>query len=254
MSAIVNDTSILAIDIPIARDTIDVNSYLWPLAIQFNFHPISFVDDSWFLSLQNGQLMRELRECKRSQYWASRYLLEQHGLQNSFDFDFYEKPKRLLLLDNTTSVELIRMAGVLLNAQVIRSQLNNRIIKAIRSAIGINVYSFAVKKASFYLREPPSFALDPDSVGGIPWEKESLREEEITRYFDWCGLRLWGAAIGGYHHSSTSRALWKLPYDHQDPVKQGFVLAGDPQRCRLAQRIFLKLIKEIDTSCSPLFD
>jgi len=140
---------------------------LFGLALTFNTFPALYADRSWVdaLARESGVDLTG-QALGRSPFWIrhlSDALLRLNDLDKQFDFDFFDRSKRLALLDGT----VLRRAAAYVDALLIRDSLrrviDGRRLTALREAIGSEAYLFALRWPGEVPLLPASLRLAPES-------------------------------------------------------------------------------------------
>ncbi len=219
--------------------------------IRLNYYPDRYIDASWLADTEHGAAILSLRVSDHLNPHLSRYVLALLQPEQAFDFDFSSQASRLLLLDTAAVQQLLRVTGIVLNASRLHVIIQGKVIRVIKQALGDELYHFARSKARLLLAKPWPYTLAEEAVGVAPWQDktQNLTVSAFELYFDRCGLRVFGAALGQLSTALQKRLLWKLPRSYQAFIEPAFALAQEPQQQAAATRLLLKVVREIG---SPL--
>ncbi|MEM9045810.1 MAG: SctK family type III secretion system sorting platform protein [Pseudomonadota bacterium] len=130
----------------------------------FNFAPVTYVHDSWFESLPQGQVCRHLATKSSGRSSVSQHLLENRGISKKFFYDFKEPRSRLALLETKYLEDLFLYVGALLRNAEFRNELDGKRILTLRKFLGPSVLEYATKRAPF-AGPVPDFHYEPDIDG-----------------------------------------------------------------------------------------
>lgn len=223
------------------------NRLLRTAIIQFNYCPAQYMHASWLKDRTHGHLILTLRNNPRCHRPLSEYILTTITPSQGFDFDFSQLSSRLLLLNSKTLQQLVRITGIVVNAKSIGTIIQGKTIKAIKQALGDDLYTFSQGKARLLLAKPPIYALEPAVVGDKPWVIDKTPTTHAIQYhIDHCGLRIIGAALGTLSPILKERLAWKLPKDYAPWLTQSFSLAEDETQHASATKLLLKLARQVD--------
>ncbi len=117
------------------------------LVRQFNLAPADYVDASWLPAGWPARYADAESLHGRTAAALSRWLLQQHGLADQFDFDFAAREKRLALLDAPALRTLARYLGLAHYAPYLRRVVARETRSTLMQRIGGPGYAFLLNAA-----------------------------------------------------------------------------------------------------------
>lgn len=127
----------------------------------FNFAPVTYVHDSWYENLPQGQICSYLATQPSGRSHVSQHLLENRGVSKRFFNDFKEPRARLALLETRYLEDLFLYVGALLRNTEFRNELDGKRILTLRKFLGPAVLEYATKRAPF-AGPVPHFPYEPE--------------------------------------------------------------------------------------------
>ena len=206
------------------------------LAREFNFAPANYVDPSWLPAewAENFTLLRASLHTRALDV-VSRWLLQQHGLEQDYDFDFSATEKRVALLDRPAFAKLARYLGLCAHARSVRSLVERGAVTALIGKLGREAYDFAVLRATSPAKPAPR--INPSDDGFVT----QLTGEGSRRLF---GL------LNGGSSAVLRRARLKLP---RDAVPTDALPFSDEEQAETRRLVLTHLIPELEPRWVTLF-
>jgi type III secretion protein K len=127
---------------------------------QFNLAPAGYVDASWLPAGWSARYADAESLHGRTAAALSRWLLQQHGLADQFDFDFAAREKRLALLDVPALRTLARYLGLAHYAPYLRRVVAREARSTLMQRIGGPGYAFLLNAALLPTHAGTPTALD----------------------------------------------------------------------------------------------
>ncbi|ABC31801.1 hypothetical protein HCH_05121 [Hahella chejuensis KCTC 2396] len=206
----------------------------------FYRYPADYLDSSWLSEDPHWGAIERLWRRPHSRKVMSDYILQRCGLAKTMDCDFAASYQRLPLLAGDALQRMIMLGGALAYSARIPK-------RAEAVAASTELHRFAVSKAPFLARNAPAFCID---LGIADW----MDQEAVSQGLRSAGLNMLACALNGVPQSVVKRLALKLPHAYSAMCDAAFIRQATPEQIQEAQRLMLKLYREVDPSCSLLFD
>ena len=186
-------------------DRILQNRPLFSLICRFNCQPARYIHRDRLVDAIDPELLAALVHSRRGERWLSTWIADRFELESAGLWDFDDDRRRLALLDFETLTHLAAKVGTVMCQQQIACVVDRDGQRQLRESLGEDLYLFAIKRASFLVKNvPPYFArplgTDPVSqlagsgrlcmaacLAGEPvelWKRFSLKFPEELPSFD----------------------------------------------------------------------
>jgi hypothetical protein len=212
---------------PLVRDC------LYDLQVRFNLFPASYAHFSWIDRVHGfGQ------QCE-SPFWLRRIslsLLRLRELENSFDFDFYNRAKRIALLE----ASVLERAAKLMAGLLMRDRLKHAILRsemeAIEKAIGRETHRFALT----WTGDIPTLS------AALQHPNESFHDQE-----KWTqrAVKLISGLLPESSPGTLTRLMFKFPYEWS---KYPRIVITDEDHEKLIG-LFISIIRKAEPESAWLF-
>lgn len=202
---------------------------------QFNCDPVLYAHPAWLDPLVPLALREPLMKCQRSRTRLSAFLLQRHGLDQDFWYDFEDRRYRFVLLPPKVLQKLARYCGLAFQHRAIAAAVGKAAIAQIKTSIGASGYRFAMKRAPLILGQRNGI--------DVTWNGRGDFHAFVESY---------GAAYFLAHFKTAPRAISGRLAFKFDPAMAGCIegLHTDDNGWPLFKRI---LIHEIDHQWQTLF-
>jgi len=131
-------------------------------ALVLNFHPASYVHESWLGSIPHRRVIELLREEPASAIPVSRHLMDALELDRSYCEDFSTPFARLALMDGNAVARLYFYVGIALRSDELRGQIVGHQVRAVKEVLGAEAYAFGVRTSPL-LGRIPAFPFEPEA-------------------------------------------------------------------------------------------
>ena len=173
--------------------------------IEFNFFPISEMNESWWQSDWLAvPLFRQLTETKAAWPKLSDFLLESYQLKGEIYYDFATREKQAALLSSTDLKALIYLMGLIVESDTIANAIEKETQRAIRQSLGEADYIYALKNKVSMCRPQTGYRTTVD-------DKEEHHFTDFKNRVYQSGLRCLLNLLGDVPQSFIQRILFKLP-------------------------------------------
>ena len=187
-----------------ANIVLEENPTLFRMIYQFNCQVANTIHPDHLEGLVDHGVFECILQSPRGEQALSEWIVEQFALEPDGVWDFESQVARLVLLDSSSLVRLIKLAGIASIHRQIARIVDRDTVSRIKQSLTEELYLFAVKRAGFLLG-PLADALDT----GEP----TIGPEEIDRQAGQVGQQLVSACLTGQPKALMSRLALKLPAD-----------------------------------------
>ncbi|OZG72648.1 hypothetical protein BTA51_14050 [Hahella sp. CCB-MM4] len=209
-------------------------------AHDFYRYPSDYLDISWLQDDPHRGIIESLRDKKVSRKHVSDYILQIYGLSPMMDCTFEHAHQRFCLLISESLQRLVCLAGALVYSAMVPRRAED-------VGLSPDLHRFAVTKAPFLAKKPPEYCIDQPVSD---WSSKKAVEQGICS----AGLNMLACALSDVPPSVYRRLVLKFPQPLGTFCEQAFQKEVPPESVQETRRLILKLYREVDSSCSLLFD
>lgn len=215
------------------------NRPLWGLVHRFNCRLAADVHPAHLADELDGRLLERLRQSARAERQLTEWITLRFELDPRGCWDFEQPRRRFALLPAAQLERLVRLVGIsALHRQLARIVLGPQ-IRRLREALGEADYQFAIKRASFLVRQFPA-ELEPQTLA-----------EDVLAQAAGLGGQVLRGCLAGAPPAVMDRVALKLPPEWD--LRRVAPLAEEAVQSafRLAQRV---LTFEVAPELAPCFN
>ena len=216
------------------------------LALELMLQPATYLHESWYETLPNGELIRRLRNEPAATALVNRQLRDILALDlESPPHEFSGWRARLALLEGPALAQLSLYLGLALRSAALRNELLGARLRRLRETLGNEAFTFALKRTPF-LGAIPDFPFEP-------------QDDDPGIRFSLIGARFSILQVAQLSEALARRMVLKLPRNWAEdisPQSNSDVLdntPGERQDDAHLPPLLRKLIKERLPTWSPLF-
>jgi hypothetical protein len=210
----------------------------WPLVLEFNYRPLSYLHDSWYHDLEYAELIRTLAGQRLARPALSRHLTQVLGVSAEPWLDFSWPMSRFALLPTPVLNRFCLALGLCHFADAICRVVVAEHVSRLRGQLGEEDYQFALHRAPFLGADPERQARQLPSDGLV----EGVAHEGMRQLLD---------RMAPLPQSLAQRLRLKLP--RQVRLEAGDGAAQGDRAAPLP--VFLhNILKEVIPEWQPLFN
>lgn len=165
----------------------------------FNFLPATYTDPSWIDAPDPWRNRLARLKAPAARQVLSEWLLEQHGVADSFDFDFSSIEKALFLQDAGGLQRLAAIVGLLRQRADVRKMAAGGVLPRLASELGNDSLGWVLARL-------PEADFLPPSAYGIDYDEKALMPQ-----FAACGIPCLLGLVMPQSHAVAVRARLKFP-------------------------------------------
>ena len=203
---------------------------------EFNYKPERYVHKTWLVDLPNAELLLKLIHVNEGddETRLSHHLMSQLGFNGKFFFDFADPITKLALWSGTDLQDFVKYLGVMYYYREVRQVIERSKVLAYRKALGDDLYTFALERASVLDIPLRSIKLS---------KSLSIKEKVLI-----AGLLTLYSSMQGYPIALQKRLVIKLPrkwYDYymEYAHNKNILVDSDSKRKLLIGKVMQELMR-----------
>ncbi|WP_263079056.1 Yop proteins translocation protein K [Endozoicomonas sp. Mp262] len=183
----------------------------WPRIHDFNFRPLTYIQQGWFSELRvDTELVEVFSQCPDE---GNQWLIDKLGLGEQWVFEFPNAVSWLALADPCHLQQIIRYCGLARWNPALRQIIWREQRDRVRQCLGDKAYEFAVNAAPLLLSQWPAHLLKKTAL--------PQNDNELLYALDTSGLELLTALLPEKRSALATRLKLKFPACFEVYFSQG---------------------------------